>query len=307
MRGTVRVVMGVVVLAAFSAAATAVVTNHWPLDGDELDAVGINDGTPNGGVGHYSFTGDVSDVAIYDPLSATTRANTGSALFTTGGNWEDTGINVGNLDVMDTFWEAWTVETIFKAPPGQIEETHLFGRWQNDPTASHSQFFGMGFVSDPDDLFGVMAAHNFGGALFPTSTTEPVTDSEWRHAAMTYSHSGDTWSDAGDPEPTFTLTMGLWLDYQHLATQTIEWTGFLQQRPGDPWDHLPSTARGTIGMNRGSKVLTDVNIDEVRILDYMVPDGANGLDHFLQPVPEPATVALLGIGGILAVLRRRRR
>ena len=307
MRGIVKSLIGVVVLVAFSAAAMAAATNHWQLDGDVTDAVGTAHGSPQGGVGNYSMSAAVADVAIYDPLSASTRANTGSALFTNpgGSNYTNSGINVGTLAVMDSFWKPYTVEAIFKGPAGQAEEATLFGRWLNTPDQSNSQFYAMGFTGTPDDIYAVMAANGWAGAVYAPSSTEPVTDDLWHHAAITYWHEGETWSVASDPAPTFTLHMSIWVDYQFVNTSSIQWTGYLQRGP-DPYDHLPSTGQGHIGGNRGAPVLNNVNIDEMRILDYAVPDGANGLDHFLQPVPEPATMSLLGIGA-LAMLRRRRR
>ena len=297
MKGTVKTWIGVAALMAFSAAAMgADAAHHWQMEGDATDSVGTNDGTPQGGVGHYTWETDVAGSYIYDPLSTNYRTNTGSALFTTGGSHADSGINVGALQVMDSFWKEWTVEVIFKGPANQAEEATLFGRYPTLPNQAMSQFTGMGFTGTPDDLYPVMAANGFAGAIFFTAGTPPsLTDGAWHHVAMTYSHLGGTWSTAADPAPTFTLTMSLWVDYQFVDTQSIEWTGYLQQRQADPYDHEPSTAPGKIG-GLQTPPLNNVHIDEVRILNYAVPDAANGLDHFLQSVPKPAT-------GTIVILR----
>jgi hypothetical protein len=309
MQGTLKTLMAVVALLTFSSAAMGVdmATNHWQLDGDLLDAVGSNDGSAFG-AGNFSSSTEVSGSVIFDPQTGSVRPNTGSVKFNGGGSWSDRGINVGALEVMDSYWKPFTVELLFKAPPGQKEESPLFGRLKGDPQ-DKSQRHVLGFTEDPDDLFVVMQVFDIpapSNTFFKTDT-EPVTDSEWHHAAFTYEHSGDRW-DLGGGE-TNTLKQSLWLDYQFVTSQTIVMEAPLQRDPNNHAVHLPSPDPGLIG---GAKFhpnpgLVGVNVDEVRILNYAVPEGANGLDHFLQPdVPEPATLSLIGFG-LLAVLRRHRR
>ena len=310
MRGTVNILTGVAVLAAFSAAAMAGATNHWQLDGNTNDAVGSNHGSV---VGNHSWSADVSDVAIYDPLSGTTRPNTGSADFAGGGGATNTGINVGVLTTGNSYYDPYTVEVIFKTPDQSNKaEQSIFGHWQGADFRGMIQ--ALVFGTDPnagwsatEGVTGVHAAVGFPDGAFPV-THGDVSDGQWHHVAMTYSHTGDIWEVAADPTPAdYVLTCELWVDYQLIASDTHTWPGEgagarLQQ--SDWGGHridvtAPTYIAGGIGPNPNP-----ITIDEVRVLDYAVT--ADPLDHFLQPVPEPATLGLLGVGGVLAVLRRRR-
>jgi len=308
MKSTLNTLVTIVALLAFSTAAMGVdmATNHWQLDGDATDSVGSNDGSLQGD-GHVTWSGTTSGPFIYDPLSNSNRANTGSALMDDDGDWTSTGWNVASVEAMDSFWKPYTIEAIVKAPSGQADESFIFLRRQNSSSAA-SILTQVGFGNN-DKALGVFGVDNViptFGNMFPKSANNAFQDDAWHHVAMTYSFSGGNWVTLGldptsDVAPEFTMTMELWLDYVKVDTETHTKSEFLEYTGSS---HVGSNAPGYIAGGFG-RPTADFTLDELRILDYAVT--ADPLDHFLQvAVPEPATMGLIGLG-LLAMLRRQRR
>ncbi|MFW6164270.1 MAG: LamG domain-containing protein, partial [Planctomycetota bacterium] len=106
--------------------------------------------------------------------------------------------------------------------------------------------------------------------------TDPINDGEWHHIAFV--------RDATDDE------VRLYIDYA-LDAADIDNTLLTQFNTRDI----------RIGESNGGGWQFGGDIDFVRITS-----GALAPEQFVQPIPEPATLALLG-GALAALLRRRRR
>ena len=131
-------------------------------------------------------------------------------------------------------------------------------------------------------------AYNQGGSPSNQVFIDAATQFEWHHVLATYA------SDGTD------TTMTYWIDGVKMAAQTMTQTS---NTIGDTAIHIGDYRTGTSDRD------WDGLIDEVAVWNHALSDadalevyslGLNG-----QPIPEPTTLILLGLGG-LSLLRKRR-
>lgn len=136
-----------------------------------------------------------------------------------------------------------------------------------------------------------------GSVAIPTSGPHGFVQDEWFHVAVAYD---------GDPTGTDDLNF-YWTRVDDSFTQAnlLATTGDLSADiPTDSSNDTPSAIGSSIsGVSAGAPSLEFNNlrglIDEVRVSGV-----ARGADEFIF-VPEPASAALLGLGGVLLLSRRR--
>jgi len=75
---------------------------------------------------------------------------------------------------------------------------------------------------------------------------------------------------------------------------------------GNTWAGTPVNNTVHISVNPGGAAFFDGQIDEARIVTFDTGESTQNILNTLQAVPEPSSVALLGIGGLALILRRRK-
>jgi hypothetical protein len=233
------------------------------------------DGTEGGTAsGAMVFSDQVPDVVIVDPVTGAAAANT-SSLFTkrVGNNRFDVddNLNVPPLHEPDTF----SCEMFIKAGD-DVSQYRVLARKTRDSAngswflIAHAGRIGLR-VDSNDDGKG-----QFNQGLYSSVAAHgSIDDGQWHHIAVTY-----------DDTPA---TFKLYKDYSYIG-QLVPGNGGSIVYDGGVL-HLG-------GRNNGNG--WEGWVDEIRFVDDVLTP-----EQFLQAIPEPATLSLLGIG--LAALARRRR
>jgi len=252
----------------------------------------------------YWRLGESSGTTAYDAVtpggedltigSGVTLGVTGALTNSSGGD-TDTAVTfaTGNIQGSSATKFDFTASTSFTAEA-----------WLKTTNDGDAQFFLSTWTSNTSGFFlGLFNRGGTGGRLtlgaqindtdgkslgaFGDATTPDLADGKWHHVALTRDHTG-TQNIA---------SMGLFVDGVKLTSLNVYGNSTLTAGIDGSFLRLG---------NRDGGLHYNGSMDEAAIYDSKLSD-AEILEHHTVGVPEPATMSLLGIGGLLALVRRRRK
>lgn len=246
------------------------------------------DATAGSTVGYSS---DVPGSSIFDPIGSTTVANTKSYDHGTGSASTLSDTSILNNTVST---HGFTIEAFIKLSSSDVNDVKfdlIFGNMNGAGTE------GWLFGINGSGKLRFSGVQNNGAAYKEVSSTDALTANTWHHVAAVGTFSERTGQDLVD----FT-DVQLFVDY--VAVSTIGGSGsrfFGPASSGLSGNSGPNFVTSTTNYNIGAINPFSGLIDELRIYDSPLMTT-----QMLQAVvPEPASLGLLGLGGLLLVRRRK--
>ncbi|MCC7350050.1 MAG: LamG domain-containing protein [Phycisphaerales bacterium] len=242
------------------------------------------DATAGSTVGYSS---DVPGSSIFDPIGSTTVANTKSYDHGTGSASTLSDTSILNNTVST---HGFTIEAFIKLSSSDVNDVKfdlIFGNMNGAGTE------GWLFGINGSGKLRFSGVQNNGAAYKEVSSTDALTANTWHHVAAVGTFSERTGQDLVD----FT-DVQLFVDY--VATgSSVRFFG--PTSSGSSGNSGPNFATSTANYNIGANNPFSGLIDELRIYDSPLMTT-----QMLQAVvPEPASLGLLGLGGLLLVRRRK--
>ena len=288
-------------IAAHQVGATPIA--HWQYDGSLTDDSLTADGAQNVSVsgndsGNIVASADIPGAMIFDPISGSTRVNTGSvSMFgdrtNTGGTIDDNGtsrLQTSGTDLQASN-ESFTFETFLKVSSLSLNNGTVSFAGQFNNTGAGG--FNQGWLSQlrpndgtPDTFSWVDLSdtNNVNDAQFtsPWSVADP-TDGAWHHFAVVYDHGAGTFES--------------FLDYQSIGIDTVDTST----------DSFARSSQLLFGVRFFSNPATDTTSSVGLLLDETrYANSALSSDDFLRAIPEPSSLALVLVGFAAIRLTRKR-
>lgn len=152
-------------------------------------------------------------------------------------------------------------------------------------------------VGDRGDIFAAGGASGGGAGSFKLS----LANNGWGASS-----NGDSWI-GGTNGVGGSFTANQWV---HLAlvrqsgTTTFYINGAAQ---GGTYGGTPTNSAAHISVSPGGASFFDGHIDEARLVTFSASDSTTDILNTLQAVPEPSSTALLGLGAMALIFRRKLR
>lgn len=221
------------------------------------------------------YSSNVGGSYVYDPVAGTYSANTGSMLASGSTNTANSMLLVDNKSAMSG---SFTLEMFLKIEDGAGGAADFAGSTANrlfqlDGSASVNSIVGANSSGSSTYL-----TYRLGSAV--TDWSNDFQDGDWHHLAYVANYNG-----------TDTTTYSMYVDGTKLNTD-ISYAG---EFTAENWRDF------RFGLANSTMSDLDWFIDEVRLSDTALASS-----DFLQLVPEPATIGMVGVIGALGFFMRRR-
>lgn len=175
-------------------------------------------------------------------------------------------------------------------------------------SATNTGWYGADFSSVPADNFGMgvyaRASSINVGDIFTTGGATNTFKVSMGTNGWAASSNGTAWiGSANGVSGSFTADQWVHLA---LVRQSGTTTFYIDGVANGTFGGAPVHGQSHISVSPGGGSYFDGHIDEARVVTFTASDSTTDILNGLQAIPEPSSTALLGLGGLALILRRRK-